>query len=221
MRVKQSLLIVLTAAILASCQLASVHQPFSPTVFQGFEKDESALSLMKRADYRIDQETSGKACGTIAFGIQGVDPGSAIHDGEELLVTERLVVVRYGQTMATRSYSEPPTFEEAIDESGGSLWLLLWPIYPAYKLDKILSEKDTPESRRANLVVSDDVLHSPIEMAAIQDALSRTTKHGYLLEPKFEYEATSFLGFGSGCVTVKARVLTLGNSPVAGNPKQK
>lgn len=219
MRVKQSLLIVLTAAILASCQLASVHQPYSPTVFQGFEKDESALSLMKRADFRIDQETSGKACGTIAFGAQGVDPGTAIHDGEELLVSQRLVVVRYGRTVASMSSIETHEgFEQAMEETGGISWIYLWWYYPVYAASK--STQDVAGTR-SGYVPLDNVSYSLIEMAAIQDALSRTTKHGYLLEPKFEYEATSFLGFGSGCVTVKARVLTLGNSPVAGNPKQK
>ncbi|TGL68897.1 hypothetical protein [Leptospira levettii] len=54
-----------------------------------------------------------------------------------------------------------------------------------------------------------------IESQAIYDAISKVENANYLVNPKFEYETTTYLFFASStCVTVKAKAITLKTGPV-------
>lgn len=53
-----------------------------------------------------------------------------------------------------------------------------------------------------------------LETQAIFDAISKVEGANYLVNPRFEYEATNYFILANACVTVKAKAVTLKTGPV-------
>ncbi len=187
--------------------LAQIQQPADHVFLQGTETDEDNYSLLKRADYRIDQQTSGKAC---IGGENALEVETKLNDKTlEIAVLNRVISLSKSYDIQALTEGQRQ-IDRALYMSGQiSTWDFVkrsfWLPYRVSKsvfLDNIKS-----------LGFNEGYLPTILHLSALYDAMSKVDKHAYLVAPRFETEKHGL--FGSNCVRVKARVIVLENGPVA------